>query len=87
MDYIMQWKRAHMTFEESMNAGVNTRFQQYLDVICLDLGLNPYRKMPNVLAEFFSKYGPSDYVGVQNEYDASRKDRVNRPRNVLKLHM
>ena len=25
-------------------------FQQYLDVLLQDLGLNPYRKMPNVLA-------------------------------------
>ena len=32
-------------FECSRLTSVNTRFQQYLDIMCMDLGLNPYRKV------------------------------------------
>ena len=45
---------------------------QYLDVLLQELGLNPYRKMPNVFAELFSQYGPDDYVGIYEEYRAAR---------------
>ncbi len=72
MAKVQQWKRDHVNFEPSRSCAVNTRFQQYLDVLLQDLGLNPYRKMPNVLAELFSQYGPDDYVGIYEEYRARR---------------
>jgi hypothetical protein len=43
---------------------VNTRFQQYIDIMLADLGQSPYRKLPNVLAEIFAPYCPADYLGV-----------------------
>lgn len=72
MEKIQQWKRDHVNFEPSRSCAVNTRFQQYLDVLLKDLGLNPYRKTPNVFAELFSQYGPDDYVGIYEEYQAGR---------------
>jgi len=72
MEKIQQWKRDHVNFEPSRSCAVNTRFQQYLDVLLKDLGLNPYRKTPNILAELFSQYGPDDYVGIYEEYQAGR---------------
>ena len=75
MARVQQWKRDHVNFEPSRSCAVNTRFQQYLDVLLQDLGLNPYRKMPNVLAELFSQYGPEDYVDMFEEYRAGRTQR------------
>jgi len=72
MANVLQWKRDHVNFEPSRSCAVNTRFQQYLDVLLQELGLNPYRKMPNVFAELFSQYGPDDYVGIYEEYRAAR---------------
>ena len=63
---------------------MNTRFQQYLDVLLQDLGLNPYRKMPNILAELFSQYGPDDYADIYEEYQARRKQ-GNQPLHPLAL--
>lgn len=34
--------------------------------------MSPYRKLPNVFAEVFGKYGASDYAGVVEEYLAGR---------------
>ena len=60
----------------------NTRFQQYNDIILKDLGLNPYRKMPNVFAELFAGYGAGDYEGVVEEFLSSKGQRgVRRPLN------
>ena len=75
MESVRQWKRDHVNFEPSRSCAVNTRFQQYLDVLLKDLGLNPYRKMPNILAELFSQYGPDDYVDIFEEYRAGRTQR------------
>lgn len=75
MESVRQWKRDHVNFEPSRSCAVNTRFQQYLDVLLKDLGLNPYRKMPNILAELFSQYGPDDYVDIFEEYRARRTQR------------
>ena len=72
MESVRQWKRDHVNFEPSRSCAVNTRFQQYLDVLLQDLGLSPYRKMPNILAELFSQYGPDDYVDIFEEYRAGR---------------
>ena len=73
MARVQQWKRDHVNFEPSRSCAVNTRFQQYLDVLLQDLGLNPYRKMPNVLAELFSQYGPDDYADIYEEYQFRQK--------------
>ena len=84
MESVRQWKRDHVNFEPSRSCAVNTRFQQYLDVLLQDLGLNPYRKMPNILAELFSQYGPDDYVCIYEEYQTRRKQR-NQPLQALAL--
>lgn len=68
MAYLQAWKRVHMHYEPSRSCGVNTRFQQYLDILLKDLGVSPYRKLPNVAAEVFAKYRASDYAGVFREY-------------------
>ena len=72
---VQQWKRDYVNFEPSRSCAVNTRFQQYLDVLLKDLGLSPYRKLPNILAELFSQYGPDDYVDIFEEYRAGRTQR------------
>jgi len=69
---VRQWKRDHVNFEPSRSCAVNTRFQQYLDVLLQDLELSPFRKMPNIFAELFSQYGPDDYLGIYEEYRAAR---------------
>ena len=51
---VRQWKRDHVNFEPSRSCAVNTRFQQYLDVLLQDLELSPFRKMPNIFSELFS---------------------------------
>ena len=84
MARVQQWKRDYVNFEPSRSCAVNTRFQQYLDVLLQDLGLNPYRKMPNVLAELFSQYGPDDYADVYEEYQ-SRQKHGNQPLRALAL--
>lgn len=70
------WKREHIHFEPSRSCGVNTRYQQYLDTLLLDLGVSPYRKMPNVFAEVFARYRASDYAGVHPEYERRRKQGI-----------
>ena len=69
---VLQWKREHIHFEPSRSCAVNTRFQQYIDIMLQDLGLSPYRKLPNVFAEIFSQYGAADYTGIYEEYQVSR---------------
>lgn len=66
--HVQDWKRAHIHFEPSRSCAVNTRFQQYLDILLKDLGLSPYRKLPNLFAEVFAAYGARDYAGVVDEY-------------------
>lgn len=68
VEHIRDWKRANTTFEPSRSCAVSTRYQQYLDVVLQDLGLSPYRKLPNVVAEVFARYGADDYAGVVDEY-------------------
>mmetsp|Transcript_6619 Transcript_6619/g.11687 ORF Transcript_6619/g.11687 Transcript_6619/m.11687 type:complete len:512 (+) Transcript_6619:373-1908(+) len=65
---IARWKRSNIHFEPCSNTSVNTRFQQYNDILCSDLGISPYRKLPNLFAEVFLRYDPSDYAGVVQEY-------------------
>jgi hypothetical protein len=68
VEHVRTWKRAHIHFEPSRACAVNTRFQQYLDIMLADLGQSPYRKLPNVFAEVFAPYRPTDYVGVVDEH-------------------
>lgn len=65
---VAQYKQQHCTFEPTYNMAVSTRFQQYLDLLCLDLGITPWRKLPNPVAEYFQRYGASDYATCVEEY-------------------
>ncbi len=68
IDATREWKREHINFEPSRACAVNTRFQQYIDMMLRELGLNPYRKLPNLFAEVFGQYGANDYRNVIDEY-------------------
>lgn len=68
VEHIQAWKRAHIHHEPSRGCAVNTRFQQYLDILLADLGVSPYRKLPNVFAEVFGAYRPADYADVVEDY-------------------
>ncbi|KAJ3083591.1 hypothetical protein HDU99_008299 [Rhizoclosmatium hyalinum] len=68
---LRKWKRAHLIESPVGRAiDVNTRFQQYLDELCVDLGITPFRKIKRVggwwnpfglLFEAFGACGPKDY--------------------------
>jgi len=73
MRNVRDWKRQHINYEPSRSCAVNTRFQQYIDIMLKDLGVTPYRKMPNVFAELFSQYGASDYIAVLDDYKKVRE--------------
>jgi hypothetical protein len=77
IEQVRRWKREHIHFEPSRGLAINTRYQQYNDILLKDLGLNPYRKGANFLAEFFARYGGKDYRNVLSEYQkqASRQPR------------
>lgn len=75
IEYIRQWKRANIQFEPSRSCAINTRFQQYIDIMLKDLGVSPYRKLPNIFAELFGRYQASDYLGVSEEYNHKKKSR------------
>ena len=51
----------------SRSCAINTRYQQYLDILLNELGVSPYRKLPNVVAEVFARYGAVDYAGVTEQ--------------------
>jgi cation diffusion facilitator CzcD-associated flavoprotein CzcO len=68
IEHVRAWKRANIHFEPSRSCAVNTRFQQYIDIMLADLELSPYRKLPNVIAEIFAPYRPADYTRVVDEY-------------------
>ena len=68
VEHVRSWKRANIHFEPSRACAVNTRFQQYNDIMLADLGVTPYRKLPNVLAEIFAPYKPADYTRVVDDY-------------------
>ena len=61
---IQTWKREFVQYEPSRSCAVSTRFQQYIDAVLLEMGETPYRKLPNPVAEVFSRYGGSDYSGI-----------------------
>ena len=43
---VAQYKQQNSAFEPTYNMAVSTRFQQQLDMLCQDLGLNPWRNFP-----------------------------------------
>ena len=51
---IRDWKRANINYEPSRACAVSTRFQQHLDGFLIEMGVSPYRKMPNVFTEIFA---------------------------------
>lgn len=78
VERVRAWKRAHVHFEPSRSCATSTRFQQYLDLLLLDLGVSPYRK-PHPVAELFGRYGAADYRGVGDEYRRRRVVGMRRP--------
>ena len=74
---VAQWKRDHSAFEPTANLAVNTRYQQHLDMLLQDLGISQWRKLPNLPAEIFARYDPTDYAGVTRTYlDQSARRRA-----------
>lgn len=84
MERVRQWKRDHIQFEPSRLVAVNTRFQQYIDILLKDLGISPYRKLPNVFAEIFGRYGSADYEGILEEYNYKNRQK-SEPRVLLQV--
>ena len=84
IEYIRQWKRENIKFEKARSCAVSTRFQQYIDILLMELQLNPYRKS-NPIAELFSRYEASDYKGVFEEYERAKTKRT-APLKTLPLH-
>ncbi len=76
IERVRAWKREHIHFEPSRSCAVSTRFQQYIDIVLKDLGISPYRKLPNVVAEVFGRYQAADYRGVGEEYGRRRGRRL-----------
>jgi hypothetical protein len=85
IEYIREWKRQNIKFENARSCAVSTRFQQYIDILLKELQVNPYRKLPNPLAELFSRYEASDYKTVFEEYERARAKRK-APLKTLPLH-
>lgn len=78
MQRVRDWKEANIAYESSRACAVNTRFHHYLDVVLPEVGVTPYRKLPNVLYEVFSRYEAKDYAGIVDEYQRSRRNRPRR---------
>lgn len=76
IEHIRNWKRENIKFENSRSSAVSTRFQQYIDILLKELDVSPYRKLPNVFAEVFSRYGASDYKGIYEEYERKKAKRT-----------
>jgi phytoene dehydrogenase-like protein len=81
---VRAWKRANIQFEPSRSLATNTRFQQYIDILLKDLGVSPYRKLPNIFAEIFGRYGSADYKRVVEEYNM-KSSRGSQPRLPLQV--
>ncbi len=76
IEYVREWKRANIKFENARSCAVSTRFQQYIDILLNELQVSPYRKLPNPFAELFGRYEASDYRGVYEEYERARAKRT-----------
>jgi hypothetical protein len=75
IENVRNWKRANIKFENARSCAVSTRFQQYIDILLMELGVSPYRKLPNVFAEVFSRYEASDYKNIYEEYERKKTKR------------
>jgi dimethylaniline monooxygenase (N-oxide forming) len=64
IEHVRNWKRENIKFENARSCAVSTRFQQYIDILLKELDVTPYRKLPNVFAEIFSRYEAVDYKGI-----------------------
>src|SRR5258706_1725274 len=84
IEHIRNWKRANIKFENARMCAVSTRFQQYIDILLMELEVSPYRKLPNVFAEVFSRYEASDYKNIYEEYERNKAKRTS-PLHVLPL--
>jgi len=76
IEHVRKWKRENIKFENARSCAVSTRFQQYLDILLKELEVSPYRKLPNPIAELFSRYESSDYKGVFEEYERAKSKRT-----------
>lgn len=76
IEHIRNWKRENIKFENARSCAVSTRFQQYIDILLMELDVSPYRKLPNVFAEVFSRYEASDYQGIYEEYERKKSKRT-----------
>lgn len=76
IEFVRNWKRQNIKFENARSCAVSTRFQQYIDILLKELQVSPYRKLPNPVAELFSRYEASDYKGVFEEYERGREKRT-----------
>ena len=72
---VTQWKLSNSSYESTFNVAVNTRYQQHLDILLQDIGVSQWRKLPNIFAEVFSRYDPTDYKGVVEKYLEESKKR------------
>ena len=75
IEHIRNWKRENIKFENARSSAVSTRFQQNIDILLKELDVSPYRKLPNVFAEVFSRYEASDYKGIYEEYERKKAKR------------
>jgi len=78
IENVSNWKRENIKFENARSCAVSTRFQQYIDILLMELEVSPYRKLPNPFAELFSRYETSDYKGVYEEYERKKAKRMAR---------
>jgi len=76
IEYVRSWKRENIKFENARSCAVSTRFQQYIDILLKELDVSPYRKLPNVFGELFSRYEAADYKGVFEEYERNKARRT-----------
>ncbi|KAJ3023427.1 UNVERIFIED_CONTAM: Rab GDP dissociation inhibitor alpha [Siphonaria sp. JEL0065] len=86
IDALRHWKRSNLRANSCRSIDVSTRFQQYLDELCVDLGVTPFRKFKRLggwwnpfgwIFELLGACGPKDYEFgmVRRELEAIRKKR------------
>ncbi len=76
IENVRQWKRDEYQIRKCALVRSSTRFQQYIDILLLELEVSPYRKLPNPFAELFSRYEAADYKGVYEEYERKKAKRT-----------
>jgi hypothetical protein len=76
IENVRTWKRENIKFENARSCAVSTRFQQYIDIMLKELDVSPYRKLPNLFAEVFSRYEAYDYKGVYEDYERKKAKRT-----------